>query len=485
MVGESLNTIAFEFTSGPKTGVRIPLRHDTIVFGRSPGSDIVIDWDRLVSSKHFKISKDGGKLVLHDLDSTNGTFLNGDQVSSRELKNGDEVRAGQTLLRIFGQDGIVTKDVSRTTKSPALESALISNSNQSAGKTIENVPSVSQLQLRVVSSIEMDKVCWLRLGQSVTFGRSVRADFGFEFDQILSGEHFQVSFDRDRCEIEDLNSRGGTWLNEKRIVKDVLQHGDLVRAGSLEFIVEMNGMVAVRKEDRPASGQAKTSDRPLSAGRSASVLEMTKSDQPNGLVRLLGQLQDEGSILRIIKAILNEGIPLYFVLDFSRIGLPVPTGIETNECNLFDWLVGEAARKAPWVVSIGELPDWESYVQESWGGDAMIVLQTKLSKQELRARLLSQLKASSDTQKSDQHVQNMVGVCWPSVLGKLLESTLSGFAQRFMEDISIALFEVSGQLDHWQMFGSESIVESTKSIGVRLVQNNPNESIRNSAAARV
>jgi len=163
--------------------------------------------------------------------------------------------------------------------------------------------------------------------------------------------------------------------------------------------------------------------------------------------------------------------------------LPVPAGIEINQCILFDWLMGDATRKAPWVVSIDELPGWESYVQESWGSDAMIVLQTKLSKQELRTRLVAQLSASSDTQKSDQQVQNIVGICWPSVLGKLLESTLSGFAQKFMEDISIALIEVAGKVDHWQMFGSESIVDSTKSIGVRLVQNSPKESIPNSAAS--
>jgi len=68
------------------------------VLGRKD-ADIVIN-DPMVSKRHAAIQIINGKLLLVDLHSTNGTTLNNEPVTQRELKQGDRIGIGQTVLLI-------------------------------------------------------------------------------------------------------------------------------------------------------------------------------------------------------------------------------------------------------------------------------------------------------------------------------------------------------------------------------------------------
>src|SRR5689334_15891798 len=72
--------------------------------GRHPDSSIQI-LDKIVSKEHCRILLEGKTWVLQDLDSLNGTFLNGTRLSgSHPLQHGDEFSLGATRAR-FEQDG--------------------------------------------------------------------------------------------------------------------------------------------------------------------------------------------------------------------------------------------------------------------------------------------------------------------------------------------------------------------------------------------
>lgn len=71
-----------------------------VVIGRSPSSDIVVD-EPYVSSTHARFSLQGPALVLEDLQSTNGTLVNGHSISQPvTLRDTDEVQIGDTILRV-------------------------------------------------------------------------------------------------------------------------------------------------------------------------------------------------------------------------------------------------------------------------------------------------------------------------------------------------------------------------------------------------
>ena len=63
----------------------------SLVVGRAPGNDIVLEDDR-VSREHAKVEAQGDRCFVVDLESANGTFVNGRLVSRHELTAGDEIR---------------------------------------------------------------------------------------------------------------------------------------------------------------------------------------------------------------------------------------------------------------------------------------------------------------------------------------------------------------------------------------------------------
>lgn len=71
-----------------------------ITIGREEGNTIQLN-DERVSRYHIKIQEDNNRLVLTDLDSTNGTKVNGEDIQLRILKFGDMIAVGRSVL-LFG-----------------------------------------------------------------------------------------------------------------------------------------------------------------------------------------------------------------------------------------------------------------------------------------------------------------------------------------------------------------------------------------------
>jgi len=76
---------------------------DRITIGRGPSNDIGLPWDGDVSRVHAELVRIADDwAVVDDGLSRNGTFLNGERVERRRrLRDGDELRCGQTALRFY------------------------------------------------------------------------------------------------------------------------------------------------------------------------------------------------------------------------------------------------------------------------------------------------------------------------------------------------------------------------------------------------
>jgi hypothetical protein len=76
---------------------RTPIEGAVVQIGRAPACDIVLD-DRNVSRRHAEIRRRGPVVVLIDLDSTNGTIVNGRRVREHPLADGDRITLGNSRL---------------------------------------------------------------------------------------------------------------------------------------------------------------------------------------------------------------------------------------------------------------------------------------------------------------------------------------------------------------------------------------------------
>jgi hypothetical protein len=78
-----------------------PLLAAITVLGRDNSADVVLD-DPGISRQHteIRVTSDGPHLIanIRDLGSTNGTFVNGERVTSQRLKDGDRINVGRTAL---------------------------------------------------------------------------------------------------------------------------------------------------------------------------------------------------------------------------------------------------------------------------------------------------------------------------------------------------------------------------------------------------
>lgn len=86
--------------TGASESYRVKLRPAGHVVGRSPDADISID-DPYSSEFHARVGMSDGKVVVHDLGSTNGTYVNGRRVTSpTTVSRGDTVQIGKTTLEV-------------------------------------------------------------------------------------------------------------------------------------------------------------------------------------------------------------------------------------------------------------------------------------------------------------------------------------------------------------------------------------------------
>ena len=74
---------------------RLELSDGTTSFGRDDSADVAID-DRGLSRIHFEIAFNGDVAAIRDLQSTNGTFVDGSRVNEVVLRSGSKINAGRT-----------------------------------------------------------------------------------------------------------------------------------------------------------------------------------------------------------------------------------------------------------------------------------------------------------------------------------------------------------------------------------------------------
>ncbi len=87
--------------NGPNPGATYALDGEIITIGRDPSNTIAIN-DPEVSRQHARLTAQGGKIIIEDNGSTNGTAINGRRISGPHvLKPGEMVSLGEDIIFMF------------------------------------------------------------------------------------------------------------------------------------------------------------------------------------------------------------------------------------------------------------------------------------------------------------------------------------------------------------------------------------------------
>jgi hypothetical protein len=141
---------ALRFISGKYQGGEFPLRMDReVLIGRSSDLDMVLVED-MVSRKHAVITTQGGQILIQDLGSTNGTFVNGEKIDrtrKTRLNAGDRILIGTSIIKLVSSDGALPSDAEARSQLERSASGRSTVAGKPMSGTIEEIPLPDLLQL--------------------------------------------------------------------------------------------------------------------------------------------------------------------------------------------------------------------------------------------------------------------------------------------------------------------------------------------------
>ncbi len=308
-LSESL-LVAVERTEGIPAELRLSSTQVTTI-GRQQGVHLLVD-EATVSRRHAEISYANGQFILHDLGSSNGTFVNNERLqpaSTYVLKPGDTVRFGKVVNFKFIARAISGQAKSRQTSSVSmpgitgLQDAMGERADPLGQPVLRSdgsllLPGATvPLSAAVVASFKQSaalvvlassasresnrppQVFLLKEGRRTVVGRDQGMDIELA-DPVVSRRHAEIVPGPDGFYIRDLGSSNGVTVNQARIDNPYhLSHGDRVSLGGcmLYFVDLRTPPADERASAEMPMGGANTQIARVCASCSAPLSPQTKS----------------------------------------------------------------------------------------------------------------------------------------------------------------------------------------------------------------
>jgi pSer/pThr/pTyr-binding forkhead associated (FHA) protein len=196
-------------------GLSFHLNATSHACGRDYGV-ILFDEDKTVSPKHGRFFYEDARLYVEDAESANGTFVKIKE--PRRLKNHDRILVGEQLFEfqyLAVEDEYGTDD-----------------------GTLAYISPVKPFRFRLVQILAggREGIVATTPGNDLSIGRE-GCDLNFDDDKHMSGRHARISHDAQGFQIEDLDSRNGTYVRVRE--PEQLGHGDYVWLGEQLLRVEI------------------------------------------------------------------------------------------------------------------------------------------------------------------------------------------------------------------------------------------------------
>src|SRR5207237_4675512 len=103
----------------------VPVGSRPVTVGRAPDNDLSVD-NLAVSSYHARVYFEGGRMVIEDLNSLNGTFVNDLRVERATLHDGDKVHIGKHIIKVdTSGDAPVPWQSARKTAAPRINETMV------------------------------------------------------------------------------------------------------------------------------------------------------------------------------------------------------------------------------------------------------------------------------------------------------------------------------------------------------------------------
>ncbi len=209
---------------------------DRVIIGRSRSADVCLP-AMAVSTRHAEIRLVGADYAAVDLESLNGTTVNGNPVlayRNRILKNGDTIEI--TNFRIHFQMGVPTPSEESRDKAVTQAREILANILARSGSASGSASETQSLYL-LTGPARGTRIELPDGMRKCVLGRGKRADVAID-DPDISREHAAVVVEAAGIFVHDIQSRNGVFLDGVKVDVAKLEAGDQFTIGSSTFLLE-------------------------------------------------------------------------------------------------------------------------------------------------------------------------------------------------------------------------------------------------------
>jgi pSer/pThr/pTyr-binding forkhead associated (FHA) protein len=230
-----------------------------ISIGRAEGNDVRIN-NLSVSRRHAKILKEGSIYSLIDLDSSNGTYVNGDRAEHTRLADGDQIGIGKHVL-VF----------------KIADSGAVDMYPSDYQDTICMPKSQATPALRVFAPGQREAIVAMS-GNSLRIGRGSANDVQLT-DWFVEMAQAEIRREGPLFRLVDLSPNKTTLLNDMPVKEDAwLNEGDIIQVGVSRLVFSVQGGQEITGEFRASATD--TSAPPLPSASDFSLADAPPVDRP-------------------------------------------------------------------------------------------------------------------------------------------------------------------------------------------------------------
>lgn len=264
-----------------------------------------------VSREHAKIIQEDNQFYLIDLESGNGTLLNGLSLKAHEktiLKNNDRITINNYHLRFFLTDEIfdeALKEEEEITNADILEVKLLK-------KVLDAVDQETVPSLEVLNGVAEGQRFFLTDDiQEMTLGRGEDCDFSIN-EFVVSRRHAKISRGWGGIALTDLESKNGTYLNNRRITEEFLHDGDRLALGTIVFLFRNPQEINLKELGEEIARQRPLSRRepPPKPKAKAAAAGTAKKEEPEEFTEE-GSAEEAAEILKGLPSLKQSPANIY------------------------------------------------------------------------------------------------------------------------------------------------------------------------------
>ncbi|WP_437671443.1 FHA domain-containing protein [Sorangium sp. So ce131] len=276
--------LTIEDDEGKQTG--LPLAHEEYALGRGESNSIRLT-DRNVSRRHATLVKNGQGWVIRDLDSYNGTYVNGARVSGEQhLRHGDLVQLGDYRIELVDE---------------ALSSAVTSPTPPPGSRGTSHLPLHTRPNRLVMVVGPTPGAEFALEGERFTIGRSEDATISINHSSVSRLHAELISLGNGRYEVVDKQSANGVRINGVELKRGLLEAGDALELGDVRLRFVAAGKIFRAGPD----GMPSLSGAPGSYGSVAPAVRPS-SGSLGGASKAMGILLAIGVIVAIAVVVVTR-----------------------------------------------------------------------------------------------------------------------------------------------------------------------------------